>query len=62
MARGVAPIPASSGYTHRYPLNRGGDRQLNRALHTIALVESRSYQAQAYIARKQGEGKSTWKV
>ncbi|GAB4255237.1 MAG: IS110 family transposase [Thermoleophilia bacterium] len=60
MACGVAPIPASSGYTRRYRLNRGGDRQLNRALHTIALVQSRSYpQAQAYIARKRGEGKST---
>lgn len=59
MACGVAPIPASSGYTRRYRLNRGGDRQLNRALHTIALVQSRSYpQAQAYIARKRGEGKS----
>ncbi len=59
MACGVAPIPASSGYTRRYRLNRGGDRQLNRALHTIALVQSRSYpQAQAYIERKRGEGKS----
>lgn len=60
MACGVAPISASSGYTRRYRLNRGGDRQLNRALPTIALVQSRSYpQAQAYIARKRGEGKST---
>jgi transposase len=60
MACGVAPIPASFGYTRRYRLNRGGDRQLNRALHTIALVQSRSYpRAQAYIARKRGEGKST---
>jgi transposase len=34
---GVAPIPASSGQTQRHRLSRGGDRQLNRALHTIAL-------------------------
>jgi hypothetical protein len=34
---GVAPIPASSGKTVRYRLNRSGDRQLNRALHTAAL-------------------------
>jgi transposase len=32
---GAAPIPASSGLTNRHRLNRGGDRQLNRALHTI---------------------------
>jgi transposase len=35
MLAGVAPIPASSGQLVRYRLNRGGDRQLNRALHTI---------------------------
>ena len=34
---GVAPIPASSGQTHRHRLSRGGDRQLNRALHTVVL-------------------------
>ena len=34
---GVAPVPASSGQTVRHRLSRGGDRQLNRALHTIAL-------------------------
>lgn len=59
MACGVAPIPASSGYTRRHRLNRGGDRQLNRALHTVALVQSRSDpRAQAYIAHKRAEGKS----
>ena len=31
---GVAPLPASSGQTIRHRLSRGGDRQLNRALHT----------------------------
>ncbi len=37
MLAGVAPIPASSGQTVRHRLNRSGDRQLNRALHTIVL-------------------------
>jgi transposase len=35
---GVAPIPASSGRTHRHRLNRGGDRQANHALWRITLV------------------------
>jgi transposase len=39
---GGAPIPASSGLTNRHRLNRGGDRQLNRALHTIVLTRSRT--------------------
>ncbi len=34
---GVAPVPASSGQTRRHRLSRGGDRQLNRALHTVVL-------------------------
>ncbi len=46
---GASPIPASSGQTHRYRLNRGGDRQANAALHRITLVrlvrheETRTY-------------------
>jgi len=35
---GAAPIPASSGQTHRYRLSRGGDRQANSALYRIAIV------------------------
>jgi transposase len=35
---GTCPIPASSGRTVRHRLNRGGDRALNRAIHTIATV------------------------
>ena len=38
---GASPIPASSGLTIRRRLNRGGDRQLNRALHTIVLARAR---------------------
>ncbi|MEU1409625.1 transposase [Streptomyces sp. NPDC005728] len=34
-------MPASSGRTDRHRLNRGGDRQANRALHTIVLVRMR---------------------
>ncbi|HET7830265.1 MAG TPA: IS110 family transposase [Candidatus Limnocylindrales bacterium] len=59
MLAGVAPIPASSGQTQRMRLNRGGNRQLNRALHGIALAQVRTYPpAQAFIARKRAEGKS----
>jgi transposase len=56
---GTAPIPASSGQTSRHRLNRGGNRQLNRALHTVALVQARSDpRAKAYMAKRMGEGKS----
>jgi transposase len=56
---GVAPIPASSGQTQRMRLNRGGNRQLNRAIYVIALTQARSHPpARAYVARKQAEGKS----
>ncbi len=56
---GSAPIPASSGQVVRHRLDRGGDRQLNRALHTI-VVSRRKHHAQtiAYVARRQREGKS----
>jgi len=61
MLAGVAPIPASSGQVQRMRLNRGGNRQLNRAIHTIAIVQSRvSPLAKAFIARKVAEGRS-WK-
>lgn len=59
MLAGVAPIPASSGETHRMRLNRGGNRRLNRALFTIALVQAWHHPpAQAYMARKRAEGMS----
>jgi transposase len=57
---GVAPIPASSGNTIRHRLNRSGDRQLNRALHTVALSRLQHHaQTRAYAARRTAEGKST---
>ncbi len=53
---GVAPIPASSGQTVRHRLNRSGDRQLNRALHTIVLCRMRDdARTRAYTARRQAE-------
>ena len=56
---GVAPIPASSGQVVRHRLDRGGDRQLNRALHTIVLVRRRADpRTRDYIARRISEGKS----
>jgi transposase len=56
---GVAPIPASSGQTQRHRLSRGGDRQLNRALHTIALHRRQhDQQTKDYIAKRIAEGKS----
>ena len=56
---GVAPVPASSGQTQRHRLSRGGDRQLNRAIHTIAL-HRRQHDAATkdYIAKRIAEGKS----
>ena len=55
---GAAPLPASSGTVHRHRLNRGGNRQLNRALFTIAMVQARwDPQGIAYLARKRAEGK-----
>jgi transposase len=56
---GTAPIPASSGRSQRHRLNRGGNRQLNRALYTIAMVQARwDPSARAYLDRKISEGKS----
>jgi transposase len=56
---GVAPVPASSGRTQRHRLSRGGDRQLNPALHTIAL-HRRQHDARSrdYIAKRIAEGKT----
>ena len=56
---GTAPIPASSGKTNRHRLNRGGNRQLNRAIHTVAVVQAKSDErAKAYVERRMGDGKS----
>ena len=59
MLCGAAPIPASSGKVMRYRLNRGGDRQANSALWTIATCRM-SYDPRtiAYVQRRTQEGKS----
>jgi len=55
----AAPIPASSGRVHRNRLDPGGDRQLNRALHTIIVSRRKNHPATiSYIERKTREGKS----
>jgi transposase len=60
---GVSPIPASSGKTTRHRLNRGGDRQANRALHTIALSRMRYDQrTKTYVAKARTEGKTTKEI
>jgi transposase len=57
---GVAPLPASSGQTIRHRLSRGGDRQLNRALHTVVLHRRQHDPAtRDYIARRVADGKSS---
>ncbi|MFI6332985.1 IS110 family transposase [Micromonospora chersina] len=59
MLAGTAPILASSGKTVRYRLNRSGDRQLNRALHTVALSCLRyDERTRAYADRRRAQGKT----
>jgi transposase len=56
---GVAPLDASSGKQQRHRLNRTGNRQLNLALHRIAITQARVYApARIYLARCEAEGKT----
>jgi len=56
---GTAPVPASSGATHRHRFNRRGNRQLNAALHRIAVTQLRTHEpAKLYVAKKRSEGMS----
>ncbi len=56
---GVSPVEASSGKVVRHRLNRGGNRDANRALHSICVVRmGRDRRTQAYVARRTAEGKS----
>ena len=60
MHAGVAPIPASSGNTSRHRLARGGNRQLNAALHRIAVTQIRlDGPGRAYYQRRRSNGDST---
>ena len=59
MLSGTAPVPVSSGRTDRHRLNRLGDRQLNRAIHTIAVTRMRCHpDTRAYVERRRAEGKT----
>lgn len=59
MHAGVAPLEASSGLRQRHRLNRSGNRQLNCALHRMAITQGRVHPpARAYLARKEREGHS----
>jgi len=56
---GTSPLQASSGKTHRHRLNRGGDRQANNALWTIAMVRMRSdARTRDYVAKRTSQGLS----
>jgi transposase len=57
---GTSPVDASSGKQQRHRLNRGGDRQLNWALHVIALQRTRHHaETSAYYQRLLATGKTT---
>jgi transposase len=56
---GTAPIPASSGARHRQRFNRRGNRQLNAAVHRIAVTQIRMHDpAKDYLTKKRAEGKT----
>jgi transposase len=60
---GVTPVPASSGKTTRYRLNRGGDRQANAALYRIVLTRMSSHdETRHYVARRRTEGRNTAEI
>ena len=60
---GTSPLTASSGQTVRHRLNRGGDRALNRAIHTIALTRMRSCPTHPRLRRPPpAEGKTTREI
>jgi len=57
---GTAPIKCSSGQRDQHRLNRGGDRQLNRALHMIAITRAQHHpETREYLARKRAEGQTS---
>lgn len=55
-----APIPVSSGRTDRHRLDPGGNRQLNHAIHMLALTKlSHDPQTALYIAKQRARGKTS---
>jgi len=60
---GVSPVEASSGKVVRHRLNRGGNRDANRALHLICVVRMRvDERTRRYVARRSAEGKSKQEI
>lgn len=57
---GTAPVDASSGDHVRHRLSRGGNREINRVLHTMAIVQlrTRTTLGRAYYDRKRASGKT----
>ena len=56
---GCAPIPVSSGRTDRHRLDPGGNRQLNHAIHMLALAKiMRDPRTAVYIAKQRRNGKT----
>jgi transposase len=59
---GTAPLDASSGDQTRHRLSRAGNRQINRALHVMAIVQLRDQtEGRAYYDRRKAAGKTLWK-
>lgn len=60
MANGTAPLEASSGRTKRHRLNRGGNRHLNKAIHTIAIsqINRPHTEGRHYFDRQLANGKT----
>jgi hypothetical protein len=57
---GTAPIDASSGENVRHRLSRGGNRQINRVLHIMAVVQLRNpTEGRAYFDRTKARGKTS---
>ena len=55
----MAPIPVSSGRTDRHRLDRGGNRQINAAIHRVAVTRARCHpETIEFVARKKAEGKT----
>lgn len=60
---GASPVEASSGQTIRYRLNRGGDRQGNNALWTIANNRMIHHpETRDYVKRRTADGKTTKEI
>ena len=56
---GVCPVPASSGKTSRHRLDRSGNREINAAIHRVAVTRARCHpETRDYIARKTADGKT----